>query len=494
MGNPKTAPSAPEPESKNGWVQKYELDGYLGRHLPVPTQVVSNEEYYPLPQTPKQREVEHRLTDMADRTARKLGMDRRQFLRSSCGMATAFVAMNQVFGDFFEVQAAEMFEPAAAHGKKSDYFIFDVQTHHVAIGRSFPGLLDFRLSGREWNPELRKSQPQMDDLYLANYVKEVFLDSETDMVVLSGIPSLTEQTNILPPDKMVKTRSWINQLTSSRRVISHGLMSPDLGTRNLESMQVQAEKLKIEAWKGYTGQALAPNREGWWLDDEKEAYPVLEYSRKIKIRNICLHKGLPLGSFNVEHCGPKDVVKASRDFPDLNFLLYHSGFKSVEDALPAAESGFRTTSYVPWVSDLCEWRKKNPHMNNVYMEVGSTFAMTVITHPLLCGHLLGMMIDAFGPDHVLWGTDSIWWGSPQWQIEALRRYQMPEQLMKQFGYKPLTPEVKSRIFGLNAARVYGVDPRAKRGPIPDDYIDQLRKLYKQAGAARSNTQYGWVAG
>jgi uncharacterized protein len=300
--------------------------------------------------------------------------------------------------------------------------------------------------------------------------------------------------NILPPDQMVRTRGWVNQLTHSRRMISHGLISPDLGTQNTERMQVQAEKLKIEAWKGYTGQGLGADKSGWWLDDEKVAYPTLEYSRRLKVKNICIHKGLASGLFNEEHCNPRDVVKVSKDFPDLNFLLYHSGFKSLEAALPAAQDGFRQSSHVPWVSDLCEWRKKNPHMTNVYMELGSTFGMMAITQPLLCCHVLGMIIDAFGADHVLWGTDSIWWGSPQWQIEALRRLEMPDSLMKQFGYKPLTTEVKRQIFGLNAARVYGIDAKAKRKPVPGDYIDRLKKLYKQAGSQMpSNTQYGWVA-
>ncbi len=133
-------------------------------------------------------------------------------------------------------------------------------------------------------------------------------------------------------------------------------------------------------------------------------------------------------------------------------------------------------------------------MTNVYMELGSTFGLMVITHPMLCAHVLGMVIQAFGADHVLWGTDSIWWGSPQWQIEALRRLEMPEQLSKRFGYAPLTPEVKRQIFGLNAARLYGVDPAAKRNPIPNDYIDRLKQLYRESGtAAPSNTQYGWVS-
>jgi hypothetical protein len=108
--------------------------------------------------------------------------------------------------------------------------------------------------------------------------------------------------------------------------------------------------------------------------------------------------------------------------------------------------------------------------------------------------MLGMIIQAFGADHLLWGTDSIWWGSPQWQIEALRRLEMPEQLSKQFGYPPLTTEVKRQIFGLNAARLYGVDPAAKRNPVPGDYVDRLKQLYQQSGSPTpSNTQYGWVS-
>jgi hypothetical protein len=188
-----------------------------------------------------------------------------------------------------------------------------------------------------------------------------------------------------------------------------------------------------------------------------------------------------------------DVPRASVDFPNMNFLIYHSGFRDVGEVLPAARDGFQKNSYIPWTSDLCAWKKKNPQVKNVFMEMGSTFALMVSASPLLAAHVIGMIIDAFGPDHVLWGTDSIWWGSPQWQIEAFRRLEMPEDLQRRFGWKPLTDDVKRQIFGLNAARVYGVDPEAKRNPMPSDYLEKLRKTYKQSQLiAPSNTQYGWV--
>jgi len=495
VNNPKTAPRPVKPVVRDGWVRKCELDDYLSRNLPIPTQVVSNEEFIPPAQTPAQRAVEHTLLRIATHNARKLGIERRQFLRTTCGLAAAFAAMNSVFGNFFTVRAAELLETAAVDAAKTPYFIFDVQNHHVEAGHHMLGplsFLDVRRGAADINPELGKRKQELTDLYLENYIKEVFLDSDTTVACISGVPMLPESKAILPPDAMVRTRYLVNELARSQRMVSHGLFSPDLGAQNFESMHRQAEDLKIDAWKGYTGQGLGPDKEGWWMDDEKIGYPSLELSRKLKIKNICLHKGLAIGVFNEGHCHPRDIVKVSRDFPDLNFLIYHSGLKTVEDALPAAEDGFRKRSYVPWVSDLCEYRKQNPHMTNVFMELGTTFASTVITHPLLCTHIMGMIIDAYGEDHVLWGTDSIWWGSPQWQIEAMRRLEMPESLKKQFGYAPLTPQVKAKIFGLNAARIYGVDPKAPRNPVPGNYVDELKKLYKQSGASPSNTQYGWV--
>ncbi len=500
MPNSKTVAPYPKPEVRKGWVRKSDLDAWLDRYLPVPTQAISNEEYLPIPQTPQQRRLEQEIIAGAEGRARQLGMDRRRFLRTSCGMALAFAAMNTVFGRFFRVDAAELFEPSAVAERRTRVFIFDVQTHHVAMPNQAPAadqdflksLLGLRGRARQMNPALRDREAKIEDLYLENYIKEVFLDSETDVVALSALPGASEETDVLTPDVIYKSRSWINQLTRSPRVITHGYFSPDLGQQNLEYMHAQTEKLKIDAWKGYTGVARAKGKQSWRLDDEKLAYPALEYSRKKGIKNICVHKGLPFPG-DPQWWSPMDVTRAAKDFPDLNFLVYHSGFKGLQDALPAAQDGFRKTSYVPWVSDICAWKKNNPQVNNIYMELGSTFALMISASPLLAAYVLGMIIDAFGSDHLLWGTDSIWWGSPQWQIEAFRRLEMSDELVKRFGWKPLTEDVKRHIFGLNAARLYGVDPAAKRNPVPGDYIEKLRRLYTQSGvAAPSNTQYGWV--
>jgi hypothetical protein len=94
---------------------------------------------------------------------------------------------------------------------------------------------------------------------------------------------------------------------------------------------------------------------------------------------------------------------------------------------------------------------------NVYAELGSTWR-TVMGSPDEAAHVLGKLLVAFGPERILWGTDSIWYGSPQDQIAAFRNFEITEAFQEQFGYPPLTPEAKDRILGLNAVELFGIQP------------------------------------
>ena len=135
--------------------------------------------------------------------------------------------------------------------------------------------------------------------------------------------------------------------------------------------------------------------------------------------------------------------------------------------------------------------KKNPKLKNVYFELGSTFQMTSSAAPETCLHMLGQMIEAAGADHILWGTDSIWNGSPQSQIVRFRKLKMKEALMKKYKYSELTDTIKDQILGLNAAKLFGIDPKAARKAIKADKLTQLKEEYRESPFP-SNTQYGWV--
>jgi predicted TIM-barrel fold metal-dependent hydrolase len=476
------------------WIRRCEIDAGLEAPLPVPTQIASNEEFIPPPQSRQQKQVEARTLAIAAQEAPRLGLSRRQFLRTSCGMAAALVAMNEVFGPCFEVDAAEIQDPAASQERwPKDQFIFDVQTHHVDVDRPW---YENTPDGQVVNSFFRALRPGAKDLKAVlellnrdHYVKEVFFDSDTVMAVISGVPTATWEKNPLPPDRMVATRRHVNDLAGSRRVLSHGLLRPNLGRPELDEMERQVRALKIDAWKMYTGAEIG--KDAWWLDDEKVAYPFWEKTLKLGVRNICVHKGLPLGIFNEEHCKPSDLLKAAKDWPKLNFIVYHSGFRGFA-ALRANEPRNPDPQYIPWISDIIKMLKENPQVANVYFELGSTFGQTSAYAPEVCMHMLGQMLQVpKGEERILWGTDSIWGGSPQSQIERLRRFTIRDELAEKHGYPPLTPQVKERIFGLNAARLFSVDPKAVRKAIRSDQISRMKQEYADT-LQPSNTQYGWV--
>jgi len=470
----------------------------LKSEIPLPMRLVSNEEFPPLPQTAEQREVEQRILAAAARLAPRLGLSRREFLRTSGGMAASFIAMNAVFGHFFDVTEVEAAETAAAKEKSGDpYFIFDVQLHYVgdaydptnseaqrkgAVSKT--GLLNLRGRSKNLNPKLEADTGTLADLSWQNFIKEVFFDSETAIGLISTPPGPYPQQAVVPPKEMTHIRDEINRLTQSRRMLAHGLVTPQLGKTDLDFMQMQAETLKVDAWKAYTGACPKGFEHGWFVDDEKIGYPMLEQARKLGIKRFCVHKGLPLGAV-ADYNHPRDLIKAAKDFPDIAFMVYHSGLLGPTAPKPTGE--------IPWTTEFCEMKKKNPGIDNIYMELGSTFGQLVTINPTACAHLLGQMVDAFGADHVLWGTDSIWYGTPQWQIEAMRRFQIPDALVDKHGYAPLTRSVKEQIFGLNAAKVFNVDVTAKRNELPSDYLSKIKMAYQEEGPNPSHKFYGWVA-
>src|SRR5262245_60861913 len=480
------------------WVRQCDLDAATESASPIPTQIASNEEFIPPPQLPEQKAVEERLRDLSARNARALGMDRRQFLRTKAGLAAALLAMNDVFGNFFDVSTAEAKEPEAFEEKwPKDQFVFDVQTHHVDVSKKWYDDTDDGKRVAAFFRMLRRGKTIEDTLDLLNrahYVKEVFGDSDTVMAVISGVPSREWDKNPLPPDQMVATRKYVNDLAGSRRVLSHGLLRPNLGPKEFAEMERQVKELKVDAWKMYTGAELGER--AWFLDDEKVAYPFWERTRKLGVKNLCVHKGLPLGFFNEKACRPLDVERAAKDWPDLNFILCHSGFRGM-GAL-AGGTGEKVIDpktddpqEIPWISDVLRILRRNPQIKNVYFELGSTFGQLSAAQPETCLHMLGQMIQVAGADHVLWGTDSIWGGSPQSQIVRLRRLKMKPELMDKYKYADLTDAIKDQILGLNAAKLFGVDPAAKRQAIKADKLTLLREEYRR-NPSPSNTQFGWV--
>jgi uncharacterized protein len=98
----------------------------------------------------------------------------------------------------------------------------------------------------------------------------------------------------------------------------------------------------------------------------------------------------------------------------------------------------------------------------------------------------------------MWGTDSVWYGSPQWQIEAMRRLEIPEDMQKKYGFQALGSEnsaTKQLIFGANAARLYRIKLKAADTRMPaysEDRLASLKSEYELAAKDPSNLRYGYV--
>ena len=501
------------------WIRKAERDRKKGVDSPMPTQVVSNEEIIPRPQSEPQKMVEQLIGEMSEVRAKKLGMQRRDFMRTSMGMATCFLASNQVFGKCWEVDEIETWEAAPTQEKwpKDEYFIVDVQAHFT---NGFP-IQGFRTM--EFVKNMGFNLKDDAEAYgFRNFVKEMFFDSDTKVVVISGVPgkeNLRDKDGkvlegaartpgvagrVLPSWVMYEARKKINELAGSQRALNQGNLAPnhywDKATNKmnkaelLEQMEREIKVYGISSWKWYCHTDPAQTGNGFQLDDENAQF-FIEESRKRGVKLISTHKGYSYQSRTLGHlANPKDVEKAALRNPDFNFVVYHSALKHGANEPNWKESNKYdpNTGDFEWHSVLMDIKKRNPKMNNVYCEIGSFFNTLAVWDPVMAQHGIGKNIKYYGSDHVVWGTDCLWWGSPQWGIDAFKRFQISDELCEKFGYKKITNEDKAKIFGLNAAKLYNIDVKAKRNALPADALDKAKVAYLDQGGQPSNAAYGWV--
>jgi uncharacterized protein len=480
---------------------------------PIPTQIVSSDEYLPAPQTEKQREVEARLKEVGAFLAEKQGLSRRQFFQTTAGMAASYFVMNEVYGQLFSVTEAEAATPELAAERADslkNQIIFDAHTHFIR-NDAIPALADPKRAGGVmwqrvlttklgWNKDIAGKEATIDDLRFDNFFKEIYLDSDTKVALLTNAPSDDPKDWLLPQEAVFKAREKVNREAGAKRMLAHYTLTPGQPGW-LEGIDRAIEVHKPDGWKGYTIGDVVIDHGGhhaYKLDDEKLMYPFYEKAAKAGIKNVCIHKGLfPLFAEQAQphlasHAAVDDVGKAAKDWPQLNFAIYHSGYRHLGGPPSDGVNEWQQTGRLSWVSDLAEIPEKYD-VTNVYGDLGAIFGWTVIAQPVLAAAMLGTLIKGLGFDHVIWGTDSVWTGSPQWQIEAMRRLEIPEDMQKKYGFAPLGPadgRVKNAILSENGLRIFGYSKKVELDK-PDRFA-QMKEEYERAGAARSNLRYGYM--
>lgn len=445
-------------------MKKSQADGPI--ESPVSFHAGSNGELAPPPITEAERRAAERYRRIVDDNARRLGASRRDFVTSACGTAAALLVINQTFGcgskgGSYAVDPASTVDRDAACARLggSD-FIFDVHTHHVATDRDWEAE---NFLGRAMRGDPQGSCGEANKLACwsaQHFIRELFVKSETSVACLTLFPGLTVAARPLFDQEAAATRELVDRLAKSPRLVIHGMVSPDLGPAQLDDMQRMKEQSKVAGWKVY------PQYGGWRLDDPKVGLPFLERARKLGIRLICAHKGITFPEVvgAAIYGSPVDFGPAAAAFPDLQFLAYHSGYEPTVAEGPYDPDGGGVDRLIRSVLDA----RLGPG-KNVYADLGTTWRL-LMTRPVDAAHVLGKLLVHLGPDNVLWGTDSLWHGTPQAQIEAFRAFEIPRELQDKHGYPALTRELKARILGLNGARVYGIDPAAARCAITEDAL------------------------
>jgi predicted TIM-barrel fold metal-dependent hydrolase len=221
------------------------------------------------------------------------------------------------------------------------------------------------------------------------------------------------------------------------KFIVNGSFDPRDGEAGLEALEALIERYDLKGIKLYTAEWKGASR-GWKLDSSW-SYRYLEKCEELGVRNVHVHKGPTIWPLDRDAFDVADVDSAATDFPNLNFVVEHMG--------------------LPRLEDFCWIATQEP---NVYG--GFAVAMPFIhTRPRYFAQIIGELLYWLDEDRLLFGSDYAIW-QPKWLVEKFVDFQIPDDMLGDYG--ELTPDIKRKILGLNAARLYDIEVPEELEPIP----------------------------
>ena len=361
--------------------------------------------------------------------------------------------------------------PACQRALAGDELIFDVHTHHVMphgpwrqTAPATVGLVGGML------PQC-SAPDRFECADREAYLHDMFLASDTTVAMLTDVPNTGPNDAPLPFSDAIDTKQFAAQLThgGASRVLVHNIIAPNFGDLHarLDGMEATAETGDVAAFKVYT--AWGPNHRGFSLDDPAIGLPVVQKAHDLGVKVVVAHKGLPLVDFDTSHNGPEDMVAVSRVFPDMHFVVFHANWDPNH-----TEGPYNAASPIGIDRLLAALDAHHvPPNSNVWVDIASVWR-NLLRRPEQAAHMLGKLLTRVGENRVLWGTDSVWYGSPQPQIMAFRAFQITTEFQERFHYPALTDDLKRKIFGLNAALLFGVDPETTRCALASDPLSGAR--------------------
>jgi len=559
--------------------------------LPIAAGAVTNGEGW-WPDTARKKLIRKLVLEKAEEVSRKEGIDRREFLASSCGMATTLYMINLVNGcssghekmdarlgmagtgdgaggsgspggggggsgsnssggagsgssssggsgmsggpgagssspgggvGGFNIPPDAMTDAGMADlcmGNGGNELIIDMQSHFANSETNPLGATLLNSFISQITPERFPWIKRTDGCTGAacydrmEYVNQIFMGSDTTIGVLSGISYALGGIAVLSNEDLL---SGAMQLEAAYpgRMLTHCMVMPN------DRKQMQFDMMDMNAnsysnWKTYPPWAPGGGT-GYYLDQDVGPEMI---ARGIQLGSpiFCIHKGFPLNGFSAPHCDPKDVPGAAAMFPEAYLVIYHSAFENGLAAGETSAAGVGSTDDIGWGPGVGQWpegpynedleadmaaatstatggyplnrgvnsliwalRKAGIGRNGVYndgskppakifAECGGVWPTIMMGRSEEAQHYWGKLLKYVGEDRMVWGTDCLWFGSPQPLIEAFRSFTISDEFMNTYGYPQLTPAIKEKVLGQNAAKIQNVRQGVNISGCHSDYV------------------------
>lgn len=284
-------------------------------------------------------------------------------------------------------------------------------------------------------PEHQLTREQWErDWDIEQFVDTMFLESATDLACVHSLPIYDAYVDGLSAiDKGAELKRRYPE-----RVLWYATADLFRGEEALESIEHQVRDLGADGIKLYPAQYLRGRTRYWEMSDDTFAYPVFELAQELGVKNIAVHKALPLGPVSTDAMRVDDIGRAAARFPDINFQIVHAGFMFID-----------------------ETRMLLMNHPNVYVTLEASF-VSVLLDPAAFGRILGAFLSEGGPDRILYSSAATN-PHPRYLLEAFEAFELPDDV-------PHTLDRRTRelVLGGNLARLHGIDVAERRAAIAGD--------------------------
>jgi len=280
---------------------------------------------------------------------------------------------------------------------------------------------------REWQPD--------------EFIETMLLESDTDICCVHSLPIYDAWVDGLA--------AWDKAAYLKRTYPDRVLWYAGIDMFDPIAALEEAKKyldLGCDGLKFYPSRSVEGRTEFWLMDDEAR-FPVYQRALDYGIKNIAVHKALPLGPVASYGMQVDDISAAANTFPDLNFQIVHAGFMFLD------ETKFLLANH-----------------RNVYATLEATVLLCMLNPPAFT-RLMEEFLGFAGPDKLIYASAAVN-PHPHIVLEAFAKFQMPASHPLQ-----LTPEVRAKFLGGNLARLHGIELAARRAKLASDKFSQWRAIH-----------------